>query len=189
MPFPLPHSSLLTLRSLRSTLLKRQYHLPPTSTTSYHTPSRLLTQSPTPLTSSHRTRRSSLLLSKTIHQAPSLRSQKRSISSHPWPTNDAIPSLHRSAGSFVSGWRWRLGRGIGGTGLLGGQRGQKRGMKVRSSVKKLCEGCKVCFFCFPLPCPLAPSLSTPLNAQRQGEFRFLGKAVERCETCLDPCKN
>lgn len=29
-------------------------------------------------------------------------------------------------------------------GVMGGVMGQIRGMKVRSSVKKMCEGCKVC---------------------------------------------
>jgi ribosomal protein L36 len=43
-------------------------------------------------------------------------------------------------------WRANAGRSVGGIsasrwGLLE----QVRGMKTRSSVKKLCEGCKVCF--------------------------------------------
>lgn len=48
-----------------------------------------------------------------------------------------------------TGWRGAVGgNAVGGIG--GGVMGQVRGMKVRSSVKKLCEGCKVCCFGFYL---------------------------------------
>ena len=47
--------------------------------------------------------------------------------------------------------------------------GQVRGMKVRSSVKKLCEGCKVCFF--------LPTLRSQLAQGRAGERLALNVLV------------
>ena len=46
--------------------------------------------------------------------------------------------------------------------------GQVRGMKVRSSVKKMCEGCKVCLL-FPLPHPANWKL---LEVQARGQLDF-----------------
>jgi hypothetical protein len=47
--------------------------------------------------------------------------------------------------------------------------GQVRGMKVRSSVKKLCEGCKVCLF---------PSIGCR-GRWTEGEAGLLGLGIER----------
>jgi len=70
-------------------------------------------------------------------------SQPRSMSTSPLAGGGLLHTLQRRPGAFE-------GMGIG----------SSRGMKVRSSVKKLCEGCKVRFFPPPPP-PPAPFRTLP----------------------------
>ena len=99
----------------------------------YHTSPSLQTTQRKPITLSCPIRTTSTS-KESSHPHPSI-PQRRSISYVPWRIN----------GSFVSRPTLALAGIDGAWGGMVGQKGGERGMKVRSSVKKLCDGCKVCY--------------------------------------------
>lgn len=149
---PPPNSPLSPLRSPLATFL-RPLHSTISPRSSHHTSSFSTFRTQSPTSWSHRPRPSSLL---TTPRAPL---QRCSMSSNPRPTNGATPLPHRSAGLLSKAWRhpWE-------------QKGQ-RGMKVRSSVKKLCDGCKVHF-------PLFPVLSN--GEQLEGRYHLANLGCVEC---------